>query len=148
MATQIPASVRATLRERSQGKCEACGLRPATEAHHRQPRGAGGTSSREAHSPANLVHLCGACHGRVEAHRDPITGEPADTYALGLHVQRGLDVTAAPVRLAHPVYGAGWWWLNDDGTLTWHDPGSAPWSPPRRAEQLPTHKTDPRVRRA
>lgn len=137
---------RAAVRERSQGRCEACGRQPAHGVHHRQPRSAGGTWS-----PANLLDLCGdgvrGCHGRVEAHLDLVTGEPADTYALGLHVHRGADPADVPVRLAHPVYGAGWWWLNDDGTLTWHDPGGAPWSPPRAAEQLPTHKHTRVVRR-
>lgn len=136
---------RAAVAERSQGRCEACGLNRSDGVHHRQPRSAGGTWS-----PANLLALCGSgttgCHGRVEAHRDPISGEPADTYALGLHVRRGDDPRQAPARLAHPVYGAGWWWLDDDGTLSWHDRDGGVWSPPRRAEQLPTYKTDPRRR--
>lgn len=147
MATQIPARTRAALAERSQGRCEACGRARAEHAHHREPRGAGGTSTSDAHGLANLVHLCPPCHGRVEAHVDPITGELASTYELGLHVHRGDDPASVPVRLNHPVYGAGWWWLNDDGTLTWHDAGGACWSPPRAAEQLPTHKHTRVVRR-
>lgn len=136
------ASGRAAVVERSQGRCEACGAQRADGVHHRQPRSAGGTWS-----PANLLNLCGSgttgCHGRVEAHRDPITGDPGDTYELGLHVRRGSDPHDVPVRLAHPVYGAGWWLLQAVGGLAWY----CAWTPPRRAEQLPTHKSDPRVPR-
>lgn len=141
--TQIPAGARAALRERSQGCCEACGAASAEHAHHRQPRGAGGTSLADPHSPANLLHLCPPCHGRVEAHRDPITGEPADTYALGLHVRRGTDPWTIPVRLAHGVYGPAWWWLDHQGGMRWQ----GAWSPARKGDQLPTRKTDPRVPR-
>lgn len=140
---------RLAVRERSQGRCEACGRQPAQGVHHRQPRSAGGSWS-----PANLLDLCGSgttgCHGLVEAHLDPIgpaRTPDVSTYELGLHVRRGQNPADVPVRLNHPVYGAGWWWLNDDGTLTWHDPGGAPWCPPRAAEQLPTHKHTRVVRR-
>lgn len=129
---------RASMAERSQGRCEACGAAPAAEAHHRLPRSAGGTWS-----PANLLHLCNRCHHRITDQRDPLTGigrdhqdAPVTTYELGLHVPRGADPTLTPVRLVHPVYGPGWWLLGHGGQLVFH----LSFLPPRRAEQLPTHK--------
>lgn len=126
---------RAAVRERSQGRCEVCGRRPATTWSHRKRRGAGGTWS-----PANGLHSCGhgtsGCEGAITAHRDPLTGQPADVFALGLQVPATADPYDVPVRLAHPVYGPGWWRLHDDGTMSL----VADWSPPRAGEQLPTRK--------
>ena len=133
---------RRAVRERSQGRCELCGRQPAQGVHHRQPRSAGGTWS-----PANLLDLCGSgttgCHGMVEAHRDPFTGRPCDTYLNGWHVAWGIHPTVWGVRLAHPVYGPAWWNLDEDGGMRW----GAPWTPPRALEQLPTHKHTRVVRR-
>lgn len=144
--TWTEARGRVAVRERSQGRCETCGRQDAHGVHHRQPRSAGGTWH-----PANLLDLCGdgvrGCHGAVEAHVDPFTGEPVDTYAMGWHVRRCAHLVLNPrdvaVRLAHPVYGPGWWTIDDAGGLRW----VAPWQPPRALEQLPTHKTGRVVRR-
>ena len=59
----VPRATMALLTARSRGRCEACHLAPATEAHHRKYRGRGGT-----HDIENLLHLCGwgnhtGCHG-------------------------------------------------------------------------------------
>lgn len=115
-------ATRLILAERSQGMCEACGQARAEQAHHRQPRGSGGTSLAGPHSPANFLHVCVSCHGLIEDHRDPLTGRPADTYALGLQVRRGTDPDAIPVRLAHPVYGLAAWLLDDEGGISWAGP--------------------------
>ena len=52
--------------------CERCG-RPATNVHHRRPRGMGGTKDPTIHDPSNLVALCGSgttgCHGWIESNR-------------------------------------------------------------------------------
>lgn len=57
---------RAIVSERSGGLCERCGLRPATNVHHRKNRSQGGTWS-----PDNLLHLDGSgttgCHGWIGA---------------------------------------------------------------------------------
>jgi hypothetical protein len=59
----IPAAVIRMVEKRSGGVCEACGVRPAREKHHRQFR------SRLGHDvPSNLLDLCGwgnhtGCHG-------------------------------------------------------------------------------------
>ena len=132
------AAGRASVRERSQGRCELCGRAQADGVHHRQPRSAGGSWH-----PANLLDLCGSgttgCHGLVEAHRDPFTGYPCDTYLMGWHVHRGEHPAGVVARLAHPVYGPGWYDLaagDDQASLRLLEP----WTPPRAGEQLPTRK--------
>ena len=59
----VPEGVVLALEIRSFGMCEGCGLRRATEIHHRKFRSRGGDNSIE-----NLLHLCGwgnhtGCHG-------------------------------------------------------------------------------------
>lgn len=60
-----------TVAERSHGVCEGCGIRPATDMHHRLYRSRGGPTT-----VANLLHLCGGeggmsggnhsgCHGKA-----------------------------------------------------------------------------------
>lgn len=63
MSKPIPAKTRKALAERSGGVCEGCGVRAATENHHRQYKSRGGS-----HELTNLIHLCGSgnhtqCHG-------------------------------------------------------------------------------------
>lgn len=88
--------------DRAAGCCELCGriLHDGYEwlethsFHHRQPRGAGGTSRPEVNSPANVLLLCGTgtegCHGFVEAHRRSAEQE-------GWLVRHGLDPADVPV---------------------------------------------------
>lgn len=56
--------------------------------HHRQPRGAGGTSRPDAHSLDRLLIVCGhgsaGCHGHLE------NAERGDAYDRGLLVRRGV----------------------------------------------------------
>lgn len=105
------------MRARSAGFCElnlpGC-LRRADGVHHRLPAGAGGSWS-----PANLLDACGSgttgCHGRTEHEREA-------AYADGRLVRRGADPSTVPVRTKHPVYGAAWWQLDDDGLMRWVAP--------------------------
>ena len=129
---------RAAVAERSQGRCEVCGRHRATSWAHRQRRSAGGTWH-----PATGLHACGdgtrGCEGFITAHRDPITGQPADVFHLGLQVRQGDHPASVVARLIHGVYGPGWYDLaaGDDGTglrLV------KPWQPPRVGELLPTRK--------
>ena len=52
---------------RSGGVCERCRRALAVDVHHRRARGMGGTGAAGINSLSNLVHLCRACHGWVEA---------------------------------------------------------------------------------
>lgn len=80
--------------QRCLGLCEGCGIRPATEMHHRLYRSRGGLDTA-----ANLLHLCGGeaglfggnhsgCHGIAHT----IIGEH-----LGWSVRSGNDPAIVPV---------------------------------------------------
>ena len=80
-------------------------------AHHRKPRGAGGTSNPEIGKASNCVILCGSgttgCHGWVETHR-----ALASEYGL-LVSTNGVDRPAdIPVRRED----GSWWWLTNWGS--------------------------------
>jgi hypothetical protein len=70
-AKDIPAAIRAKVRERSGGMCEVCHVRPATDQHHRQFRSRGGE-----HIVENLVDICGpgnafGCHADAHGPKPP-----------------------------------------------------------------------------
>lgn len=67
--TGFSKQVRATVRKRSAGWCERCGVEPATQYHHRRPRGMGGTLRLETNQPSACLHLCVDCHRDVELYR-------------------------------------------------------------------------------
>ena len=105
----ITADTYEALRARSGGMCELCGVTPATNAHHRRPRGMGGTT-QEIHGVQWLLHLCGngnttGCHGGVERARDY-------SYESGWLIRSGEPRPAeeVPVRLA-----LGWAYLTTTG---------------------------------
>lgn len=83
-----------TAKDRSQGICEGCALRPATDVHHRVYRSRSGLSV-----PENLLHLCGGvtglpggnhsgCHGIAHT----LIGEQ-----LGWSVRTGNNPALVPV---------------------------------------------------
>lgn len=82
----IPASVRAAVKRRAGGLCEACGEPGPQHMHHRKLRSQGGQ-----HEAANLVHIHGACHLLIHAN-------PDRAYALGLMVRSSWDPAAVSVR--------------------------------------------------
>lgn len=58
--------------ERSGGRCEVrwcCDGDPATEQHHRRPRGAGGTRRESANLASNALAACSPCHAFIESNR-------------------------------------------------------------------------------
>jgi 5-methylcytosine-specific restriction enzyme A len=64
---------------RDEGRCRRCG-RPATDVHHRRPKGMGGTSDLYIRlGLANLVCLCRQCHDYIHAH-------PEEGYRTGFLV--------------------------------------------------------------
>jgi len=97
---------RALVYARSNGICEVCGCRRATNWHHRRNASQGGRWAA-----SNGLHVCGSgttgCHGWITTH--PV-----------LAAERGLTVRStespADVPVLHAAYG--WVYLLDDGTVT------------------------------
>jgi hypothetical protein len=75
--------------------CEVCDAEPASNFHHRKPRGMGGTRL-PIHGPEWLLHLCGTgttgCHGHIENH-------PELSYSMGWKIRGIRHPRDAPVRL-------------------------------------------------
>ena len=98
--TRVPAHVLALIRARSGDLCEVCGRR-AESTHHRKPRGMGGSQDPAAHSPANLLRVCGdgtrGCHGAIESDR-------AGSYSNGWLVRQGESPTDVPVLLRYALF--------------------------------------------
>lgn len=107
-AAVFTANVKLLVNDRTQGRCDYCGLtiHTAAQYHHRRPRGLGGTSDPALGSPANCLLLHPACHERIERNR-------SDSYDNGWLVRSGMDPAKQPVKLWN-----GWAWLHGDGTLT------------------------------
>lgn len=58
--------------KRSDGRCEirwCCDGDQATQAHHRRPRGAGGSRRESTNLASNALATCTACHAFVESQR-------------------------------------------------------------------------------
>lgn len=85
--------------ERSFGLCESCGIRQATQMHHRLHRSHGGDER-----PENLLHLCLHCHH--DAHH------ASDRYTTGLAVRTGYDAATTAV-----MYRGRLSWLTSDGGI-------------------------------
>lgn len=90
------------------GLCVRCGLFDRQlDAHHRVPRGRGGSSlPLISFGMANLITLCRSCHEHVESHR-------SKAFHSGWLVHRGTDPAKAPV-----YYVNAWALLNNAGGLT------------------------------
>ena len=95
-------SVRDLVWERDGNRCSVCGegSRPLS-IHHRRNRGAGGSSTLQINSPANLLLVCDGpegCHRWVTEH--PYLAADAG-YVIGLNS----IVDPATVRVRHAVHG-------------------------------------------
>ena len=104
--SRIPPPVLALIRARSDDLCEVCGRR-AESTHHRKRGGMGGSKDPAAHSPANLLRVCGdgtrGCHGMIESNRTV-------SYVNGRLVRQRDSPADVPVGLRH-----GWVLLTEDG---------------------------------
>lgn len=60
--SEVDTHVRVAVWQRSNGRCEMCGIGLAEQFHHRMRRREGG------HSIPNGLYLCGVCHARAHAH--------------------------------------------------------------------------------
>lgn len=80
-------------------------------AHHRRPKGSGGTSEEWVGQAANCLILCGSgttgCHGWVESHR-------AKATELGLLVPRLGHEKSSEVPVCR--LDGSWWWLTNWGS--------------------------------
>jgi hypothetical protein len=81
------------LKTRSGGVCEYCGVRPATEAHHRLGRKAGGTKRPWINKLSNLVHLDRFCHARITN----TNGHRAEYEESGFLLREALKPDATPL---------------------------------------------------
>ncbi|OBK92619.1 hypothetical protein A5646_03320 [Mycobacterium sp. 1245499.0] len=87
--------------------CEVCDLHLGAQAHHRRPRGAGGTKRPESNQPANALWVCNDCHARIESQR-------AEALTYGWLVRQTDDPADVPV-----LYRGFWVWMDNLGNL--HD---------------------------
>lgn len=87
--------------------CVGC-RRPMDEAHHRRPRGMGGTTNTLIGEPWNGLALCRRCHAWAESNRD---------HARTLGWLTPTPSPDAPYWTSH--YGWCVWVLLDDGPATW-----------------------------
>ncbi|MFF2631992.1 HNH endonuclease [Microbacterium sp. NPDC058021] len=115
-----PAVVRKAFYEREQGRCFLCRKQLQWEArgigwsaHHRKPRGMGGTSDPRIGSIANCLIVCGSgttgCHGRIERNRGV-------ALAVGLLIPKNAtteDFAPAAVRVRR--MDKTWWLLTESG---------------------------------
>lgn len=113
-----PKTVRAVFFDRDKERCFRCyrGLKweergMGWSAHHRKPRGMGGTSDPKIARASNCLILCGSgttgCHGWVESHR-------ANALELGLLVPRNGNTD--PAHVAAVREDGTVWWLTDAAT--------------------------------
>jgi hypothetical protein len=111
--------VKAQIRERAQGRCEAGGewVGSGGEIQHRRARGRGGSRDPVTSSAANGGLLCRPCHAACEAREEHL-------HAAGWWIWSWQDPRAEPVML-HDEGGGMTVWLGADGAY---------WlSPPERA---------------
>lgn len=94
---------RKAITDRADKRCEVCGSIGATQIHHRQPRGMGGSKQPATRSAANGIYIHADCHRRIELNR-------AKSYLLGHLVRMNFLPNETPIRLWD-----GWWVLDDDG---------------------------------
>jgi hypothetical protein len=92
------------VRERSQGMCEGCHVRPANDVHHRRYLSRGG-----AHNVANLVHLCGFGNHAAGCHGLAHSGDAPEGWAVSAWDRRA--EASIPFTDLHGVT----YWLDDDG---------------------------------
>jgi hypothetical protein len=111
--------VRTILHQRSMGRCEVCATAAAVgsgaQAHHRLPRGAGGSGDPIKGRASNGLWLCLRCHTMIERN-EPIV------YVNGWKVRQGEFPAQVPVRLR--AWGVDAWWLLDDDGM--YLPADAP----------------------
>jgi hypothetical protein len=97
----VPDWVKMQLRDATQGRCAGCGEATGLDPHHRQPRGAGGTSEED--DIRNFLGLCRIDHDSVDA-------APLLAQFIGWLVPRPYLPWEIPALIWTPQ-GRGWWLL-------------------------------------
>jgi 5-methylcytosine-specific restriction protein A len=112
--------IRHVLTCRSGGRCEVCGnvvgSWPPWEAHHRLPRGMGGTTDPEENAISRLIVAHARCHLWCESNRQA-------AESRGLIVFHGLHPLDVPLVLA----GGRRVYLDDNGLYLNPPPGEPAW---------------------
>ena len=112
----IPAKNRALVASRSGGMCEGCGLRRATDVHHRQYKSRGGT-----HAVSNLMALCGGTGGLSGGNHSGCHGvaHSREGEDRGWSIRSGFDPLSWPARRwftgDYGIRTLGWVLLDDAG---------------------------------
>jgi 5-methylcytosine-specific restriction protein A len=105
--TGFPQRVLDQLQLRSNGRCERCGVPCAVfQAHHRRPRGMGGSTAADTNVASNALLVCVTCHADIEANR-------SDGLRYGWLVRQGCDPGTVPV-----LRRGEWVLLGDKGEYT------------------------------
>lgn len=99
---------RKIVKERSEGLCEVCGKRRATDMAHRLARSQNGKWT-----PSNILHACRDCH---EGNHD----NPLNAFENGWHLRSGSDPLECPVLLASSNGEQTWYLLKNDGSKVRH----------------------------
>lgn len=94
------------IRDRENRRCARC-CKPGSQAHHRRPRGAGGSRQPGTNRASNGLWLCLTCHGWIESHR-------TESFDCGWLVA-SYDDPAAVAVLRHGVRC----WLDDFGGVNY-----------------------------
>jgi 5-methylcytosine-specific restriction protein A len=105
VSTGFPDHVRQLIRQRADDICERCGKHLGTQAHHRRPRGAGGSRRDDTNTASNGMWLCHHCHFLIE-------GDRTLSINLGWLVRQNHSPAEIPV-----VYRGKFVFLSDDGGL-------------------------------
>lgn len=103
--SKFSTTTRLTVRRRSGGWCERCAVSPASQMHHRDARGMGGSYDEALDSPCNALDLCEKCHRWIESNRK-------FSMTRGWLVGHGQEASEVPV-----LYRGRWMILSDDGAL-------------------------------
>jgi hypothetical protein len=109
--TGFTQATRESVAEREGWRCAVCGtgIVDGGHMHHRLPRRSGGDPNNVTNSVANALHLCPACHDKIEARR-------AWARAMGYLIPSwpdDIDPEQVPV-----WYLRGWVLLHRDGCVT------------------------------
>lgn len=101
------AAVLDLVRARCGGRCERCAAPlDGGDAHHRIPRGMGGTRDARVNQASAIVALCRPCHDYIESRR-------SSAQVDGWLVPRGMHPSRIPVR--SDLHGHAR--LGDDGSV-------------------------------